>query len=271
LLAAGGLYGLGLRRLRNLASSSRWPASRSWCFAAGIAVVFVALVSPLDAYADRRLSVHMVQHLLLMQIAPPLLLLGRPVTLALAASPSSARSRLGRLAHGRIARALGSPLVGFAAFAVVLWVWHLTPLYARAIDDRTLHALEHLLFVASALLFWWPVVARDPGSARLSHPARLLYLFLSMPVMSLLGFVIATSDRVIYAPYAVALGPSPALADQRLAGTIMWETSMLVAIVALSAVLWDWMARDERDAVRADLRGVRDRIRAAERSTLGGS
>jgi putative membrane protein len=233
-------------------------------------VLFVSLVSPLDRYADRLLSVHMVQHLLLMQLAPPLLLLGRPVTLALAASSVAVRPRLARFAHGRIARFLGSPVVGFGSFTVALWLLHLTPLYAAAVTDPALHALEHLVFLATALLFWWPIVARDPGSARLSHPARLLYLFLSMPVMSLLGFVIAASDRVLYAPYAAALGPASALADQRLAGTIMWESSMLVAVASLTAVLWDWMARDDRDALRADLRRVRERV-PAPGSTAEGS
>jgi putative membrane protein len=258
LLAVGGLYWLGVRRLERHVATPRWPASRSRSFLAGLVVLFVALVSPLDGEADRLLSLHMVQHLLLMELAPPLLLLGRPVTLALAASPVSVRTRLARLAHGRVARSVGSPAIGFGSFAGSLWVWHLTPLYAAAISDPMLHALEHLVFITSALLFWWPVIARDPGSARLSHPARLLYLFLSMPVMSLLGFVIAATDRVLYAPYAAALGPSSALADQRLAGTIMWESSMLVSVVALSAVLFDWMARDERDALRADVRGIRD-------------
>jgi putative membrane protein len=270
LLAAGALYWLGVRRLTRRPSAPRWPTSRSRSFAAGLAVLFVALVSPLDGYADRRLSVHMVQHLLLMQIAPPLLLLGRPVTLALAASPLAVRPRLARLAHGRIARFIGSPAVGFGSLVAVLWVWHLTPLYASAVSDPMLHALEHLVFVAAALSFWWPVVARDPGSARLSHPARVLYLFLSMPAMSLLGFVIAATDRVLYAPYAAVLGPASALADQRLAGTIMWESSTLVSVVALSAVLWDWMARDERDARRADLRRVRESVPATDGSIVEG-
>jgi putative copper resistance protein D len=112
------------------------------------------------------------------------------------------------------------------------------------------------MLLVAALLFWWPIVARDPGAVRLSHPGRMLYLFLSMPVMSLLGFVISSSRRVLYAHYIVSgrlLGVSP-LADQRLAGTLMWESSMLVSVVALSAVLLDWMHRDEVDALRADVR-----------------
>ncbi|HYY08006.1 MAG TPA: cytochrome c oxidase assembly protein [Actinomycetota bacterium] len=252
LVCAGALYLLGTRRLERRAA--RWRATRTWCFLGGIAVLVMALGPPLDGDADRLLSAHMVQHLLLMQVAAPLLLLGRPITLALAASSGRTRMALARIAHGRIARIVGSPVVGFACFALVLWVSHLTGLYEAALTDETVHAVEHLAFLAAALLFWWPIVARDPGAARLSFPARILYVFMSMPVMSLLGYVIASSGRLLYPHYALVSGVTSALADQRLGGTIMWEGSMLVGVAALSAVLIDWMGREEREALRADLR-----------------
>ncbi len=250
------LYLVGVQRVRQRRPPPAWKGSRTACFLAGIGVLFVALASPIDVYSDDLLSVHMVQHLLLMLIAPPLLLLGRPVTLALAASFGRMRSGLAGLAQGRVGHTLGSPVIGFGAFAIVMWASHLTHLYEATLTDEPLHALEHLVFLAAALLFWWPIVARDPGAARLSHPGRLLYLFLCMPVMSLLGFVVSSSDRVLYLHYVASgrgLGVS-ALADQRLAGTLMWEGSMLVSVVALSAVLLDWFDRDQHEAQRADLR-----------------
>jgi len=253
------LYPEGVRRIRRRGARSGWKTSRTACFLGGIAVLAIALVSPIDAYADSLLSVHMVQHLLLMQVAPPLLLLGRPITLALRASSGAARARVSVFAHSGIARALGSPAVGFSAFAIVLWVSHFSPLYEATLTEGWLHALEHMVFLLAALLFWWPVVARDPGAARLSHPGRLLYLFLSMPVMSLLGFVVSSSNHVLYPHYVVTSGllSVSGLADQRLGGTIMWESSMLVSVVALSAVLVDWMHREEQEALREDLRGDR--------------
>ena len=259
LAVAVGLYLYAVRRIRGLHPLRSWKRSRTDCFLGGIVVLIVALESPIDFYADRLLSVHMVQHMLLMQVAAPLLLLGRPITLALAASSGPVRARLSALAHSPVARAIGAPLVGFSSFTVVLWASHFTPLYEATLTNGSLHALEHLAFLVAALLFWWPVVARDPGAARLSHPARLLYLFLAMPAMSLLGFAVSSSHRVLYVHYVVSsrvLGVS-ALADQRLAGTIMWETSMLVSAVALSAVLLDWMHREQQEALRADAR--RDR------------
>jgi putative membrane protein len=267
IVLTGWLYLLGVRRIRQRRGAAGWKTSRCIWFLAGVGVLFVALASPIDAYSGRLLSVHMVQHLLLMQVAAPLLLLGRPITLALAASSGAVRVRLSGVAHSGIARTLGSPVVCFCAFGVALWGSHFSRLYEATLTDATLHAVEHLAFLAAALLFWWPVVARDPGAARLSHPGRLFYLFLSMPVMSLLGFVISSSGRVLYAHYAVSssvLGVS-ALADQRLAGTIMWESSMLVSAVALSAVLLDWMERDEREGLRADLRRDRDGMSLAPR------
>ncbi len=256
LAMAASLYVSGVRRVRRRRPAPVWKGSRTACFLLGIAVLFLALASPIDPYSDALLSVHMAQHMLLTLIAPPLLLLGRPVTLALAASSGSIRSGLAGLAHGHVGRTLGSPLIDFGAFAVVMWASHFTPLYEATLTDQRLHALEHIAFLTAALLFWWPIVARDPGAGRLSHPARLLYLFLCMPVMSLLGFVIASSDRVLYPHYGASsplLGVS-ALVDQRLAGTIMWEGSMLVSIVALSAVLLDWMERDQQEALRTDAR-----------------
>ncbi|HZP90464.1 MAG TPA: cytochrome c oxidase assembly protein [Actinomycetota bacterium] len=256
LAAVGGAYVVAVRRVRRGRPASAWSAGRTASFLSGVAVMAAALGPPLDGYADRLFSVHMVQHLLLVQVAAPLLLLGRPVTLALAAAPHPARRRLASLAHGPAARALASPALDFGLLGMVLWVSHFTSWYEAALSDDALHALEHLAYLVGALLFWWPVIGRDPGAARLSHPGRILYLFLSMPVQSLLGFVIASAGHVLYPHYAAiarTLGAS-AIADQRLGGTLMWEGSMLVSVVALSAVLVDWMAQDERLARRADAR-----------------
>jgi cytochrome c oxidase assembly factor CtaG len=124
--------------------------------------------------------------------------------------------------------------------------------------DDGIHALEHMLYLATATLFWWPIVARDPGARRLTYPGRVLYIFLSMPMMSLLGFVITYSDRVLYSHYIVAAGSvAAALADQRLGGTIMWESSMLGGATALSFVLVDWMRYDDAQARLADALSTR--------------
>ena len=162
--------------------------------------------------------------------------------------------------RSRALRVFGSPLLGWTAFAVVMWGTHFAPIYDAALRSNTIHSAEHLAYLASALLFWWPVVGLDPNPARISHPARVLYLFLAMPVMSVLGLAITSSNRILYTHYAVA-SPSigfSALSDQHLAGTIMWEGGLLLILPALALVLLDWMRRDELEAVRTDARRARD-------------
>jgi putative copper resistance protein D len=229
-------------------------ANRAACFLGGLAALWLALQSPIDSYADVRLSVHMVQHLLLTMVAAPLLVLGAPVTLLLrAATPAFRRRWVLPLLHSRPVRMLSAPVVCWAQFALVLWVSHFSPLYDAAVRNAGIHVLEHLLYVASAVLFWSPVVGVDPSPKRLSHPARLLYLFLAMPQASFLGLAMWGSSRVLYPAYQAALGPA-ALDDQRLAGTIMGSAGMLVMVPALGLVLLDWLAREEREAVRTDVR-----------------
>ena len=251
LLGSGVLYFRGVRQVRR---PDRKTANRAACFLGGLAVLWLALQSPVDVYADTRLSVHMVQHLLLTMVAAPLLVLGAPVTLALRASTPAFRRRwLLPLLRSRPVRLLTAPPVSWAQFALVLWVSHFSPLYEAAVRSDGVHALEHLLYVVSAVLFWSPVVGIDPSPKRLSHPARLLYLFLAMPQASFLGLAMWGTSRVLYPSYQAALGPA-ALDDQRLAGTIMGSAGMLVMVPALGLVLLDWLAREEREAVRADAR-----------------
>jgi putative copper resistance protein D len=251
LLAAGLLYLRGVGRVRR---PDRKLANRGACFLGGLVVLWAALQSPIDTYADTRLSVHMVQHLLLTMVAAPLLVLGAPVTLALrACTPAFRRRRLLPLLRSRPLRVLTTPLLGWVQFSLVLWASHFSPLYEAAVRSGGVHALEHLLYVTSAVLFWSPVIGIDPSPKRLSHPARLLYLFLAMPQMSFLGLALWGASRVLYPSYQAALGRA-ALDDQRLAGTIMGSTGMLVMVPALGLVLLDWLAREERKAARNEAR-----------------
>lgn len=251
LVTAGVLYLRGVGRVHR---PERRLANRAACFLGGLAALWIALQSPIDSYADVRLSVHMVQHLLLTMVAAPLLVLGAPVTLLLrAATPAFRRRWVLPPLRSRPMRMLSAPVVCWAQFALVLWVSHFSPLYDAAVRNTGIHVLEHLLYVGSAVLFWSPVVGVDPNPKRLSPPARLLYLFLAMPQTSFLGLAMWGSSRVLYPAYQAALGPA-ALDDQRLAGTIMGSAGMLVMVPALGLVLLDWLAREEREAVRTDAR-----------------
>jgi cytochrome c oxidase assembly factor CtaG len=227
------------------------------CFFAGLVVTYLALQSPIHAYSHRLFSVHMVQHLVLMMVAAPLLVLGTPVELALRASSPEVRSRvLVPLLRSRGASLLSNPVVCWSAFTIVLWASHFTSLYEDALGSQAIHGLEHVLYLVAAVLFWRPVIGLEPGPSRISPPARILYLFLAMPQMAFLGLAIYSSDLVLY-PHYLATAPmlgTSALADQHLAGVLMWTTSMVLLLPALGYVLFDWMRKDEREAARIDAR-----------------
>jgi putative membrane protein/putative copper resistance protein D len=256
IVCAAILYMEGLRTARPRAGPA-FPAWRAACFFAGLFVLFLALASPIDAYARVLLSDHMIQHVLITMVAAPLLVLGTPIFLSLrAAGPATRRRFLLPVLHSAAVRALASPLLGWAAFAVVMWGTHVSAVYEAAVGSTGLHAVEHLAYLGAALLFWRPVVGLEPGPGRLSHPARILYMFLAMPVTSLLGLAISASNHVLYPSYvagAHGLGVS-ALSDQKLAGTLMWTAGMFLMVPALGLVLLDWMRRDEQQARRADAR-----------------
>ena len=252
LVAAAVLWLVAAHQVR----AARGPGAVSWrrtaLFLGGLGVLAAALESPIDAAAASRFSVHMVQHLLLTLVAAPLLVLARPVTLALQASTPATRRRLLLPALRSRPLALVSwPPVAWCGFALVLWATHFSPLYQAALADPGLHALEHLAYLGSALLFWSVVAAVDPSPARLSPPARIFYLFLAMPQMTFLGLAIYDARHVLYPAYGT--GPA-ALADQRLAGALMGGGGALVFLPAVAVLLADWWAREERAARRADAR-----------------
>jgi putative membrane protein len=231
------------------------PRAVSWRRVAlllgGLAVVAVALASPIDTLAASRFSAHMLQHLLLTLVAAPLLVLARPVTLALQAGSPATRRRLLAVLRSRPLALVASPAVAWCGFALVLWASHFSPLYQAALSNPGLHALEHLAYLGSALLFWSAVAAVDPAPARLSPPARILFLFLAMPQMTFLGLAIYGAGHALYPAYGT--GPA-ALADQRLAGALMGGGGVLVFLPAVAVLLLDWWEREDRAAARADAR-----------------
>ena len=147
-----------------------------------------------------------------------------------------------------------------------MWGAHFSPLFDLSLENRLVHDLEHVLFFGIALLFWWPAVGLDPGPWKLSHPARLLYVFLQMPQNTFLAVVILNAPAVLYAHYATLdrpWGPSP-LFDQQAAGGIMWLAGDLIFIAAMCAILVGWMRQEEKDTARTER--VADVERAAIRT-----
>ena len=244
------------------------PRGRLWSWLAGLGAIILALASPIEFYDTTLFSVHMVQHLLLSFVAAPLLVLAAPITLLLRwASPQARRKWILPVLNSRVVRVISHPLVAWGLFAAVMWFSHFSPLFDAALDDFALHRLEHMLFLGSALLFWWPVVGADPSPHRMTHPGRIMYLALGMPLSSLLGLVIFSARQPLYPHYADLVrdwGPT-VLEDQAVAGGIMWVGGDGAFVLALVLAVAAWLRHEERANKREDARLARQRavVRAA--------
>ena len=248
LLVGLALYLWAVRRVDRAHPVHPVPRWRIAAWLGGLAVVAVALLSVVDVYADELFSVHMVQHLLLTLVAPPLLLEGAPLTLLLRLASHEQRERwILPVLESRVVGLLTHPLLGWVGFVLVMWGSHFSPLFDAALADDGIHALEHALFLVAGLLFWLPVVGADPSPHRLGHAARVGYLLLSLPQNSFLGLAIFSAPTVLYPHYAAlvrAWGPTP-LADQQLAGGLMWAAGDILFLVPLLFVVVGWFRHEE--------------------------
>ena len=230
-------------------SVSNWQTS---AFVGGIAILFVALTGPLHELSDNFLfSAHMVQHMLLMMLVPPLLLLGTPAWML--------RPLLRQRGIAPLARFLTSPLIAFAIYNVVFVIWHFPFMYNAALENHDLHIVQHLMFIATATMMWWPVVNPVPELARMAGPVQILYLFGFGIPASIVSAFIALSQNVVYPFYdrAARVSGLSALEDQQLGGMIMWVPGMIILWAAITIVFFRWARREDRDeaAERARLTG----------------
>lgn len=232
-----------------------WPPWRTLFFGLGLAAIAASLLSPIDTLAEDLFSVHMVQHMLLMVVGAPLLLLGAPIRPLLRGLPRSWRVAVVRpIARSGLLRtalhAARHPLVAGALYIGGLYTWHAPVLYDAALADQRIHLVEHLWFLATALLFWSVVIDPEPFRARLPYPARIPYLLLAGAGQNtILGGLLAFSTRLLYTAYAGR--PErygfDAVVDQRVGGAIMWVPGDLIFLAAASASFFLWLAQEEID------------------------
>jgi putative membrane protein len=231
------IYLRGWFRVRAV-SANLIPAWRLGAFLAGIFSVWIAIGSPLDAFDEVLLTVHMAQHLLLMAIAPPLILLGAPaLPLLQGIPPPVARRIVGPLLRWRPVKWLGhlvsNPAIGWSAAISALIAWHVPAIFDLALRFNWLHVIEHATFFVTGILFWWPVVQPWPSSARWPHWSIPLYLFCATLPCDVLSGFLAFCDRVVYSSYLSAprvLSMSP-LQDQQCAGALMWVAVTVIFLI----------------------------------------
>ncbi|HZU79189.1 MAG TPA: cytochrome c oxidase assembly protein, partial [Acidimicrobiales bacterium] len=238
LVLGAAAYVAGVRRLAR--RGRRWSAARTTSFVVGLLLVFVALGSGLAVYDDVDLTLHVVQHVLVMMVAPALLVAGRPLELLARSSARPVQRRVARLARSRILHACTGPPM-WALYPVSMGSYFLTPLFRLSEDDAALHAALHGVFLAIGLCFWFGLFGE--GARRRSFVTRSVAVLAGMPVEAALGLAL------VLWPHPLA--PGTPLGATRAAGQVLLMSSMVVSGAALSLLVWRWVGDDERAAVRA--------------------
>ena len=217
-------------------------------FLHALALLFFTLNGPLHDLSDYYLfSAHMVQHLILTLVVPPLLLFGTPGWML--------RPLLRVPVVSRVFRSLTSTASSFLWFNVVLAVWHLPPMYNAALEFHAVHILQHLMFISTAVLMWWPLTSRMAELPRLAFPGQMLFCFLMVIPMSVVSIYIVMADSLLYPAYATApriFGITP-LDDQQYGGLIMWIPGGVFFYAVMTVVFFRWVNRDAEDTALAEL------------------
>jgi putative membrane protein len=241
--ALGALYIWASRQLGREPS-----AAQKIFFVSGLLAIFASLNGPIHDLSDDYLfSAHMVQHLLLTFAVPPLLLAGTPGWML--------RPLLTARPVRPVAQFVTRPSICFAAFNVVIAGWHLPVFYNAAMAHHGLHILEHLMFMAAAVLMWWPLLSQVPEFPRLAYPGQMLYTFLMSIPMSIVAVYIAMADHILYPAYAAAprVLPVTPLEDQLLGALIMWIPGGMIFMIIMTVVFFKWNARGEDSTAGAQV------------------
>jgi len=263
-VVAAGLYLWGVVRVARRHPARPWPGWRTGLFLGGLAVVVLATESGIGSYDDVLFWDHMVQHLMLIMVAPPLLILGQPITLLMHASRNPLHRWVKRIVRSRVASFLTWPVFGFAAYAAAVLGAHLTGLANLVETNPALHDAEHAVFLIVGYLFFLPIIGREPIRWRLSWPVRFVILVLVMPVDTFTGLVLGYGTA---STPGVPSGPRPAWApapvsDLHTGGAIMWVAgdALMFGLMMLVFLMW---STDERGATSG-----RGWFEAARRASL---
>ncbi|GDY32334.1 copper resistance protein D [Gandjariella thermophila] len=261
-IGAAVLYLAGVRRLRQRGDA--WPVGRTVAWLAGCGSVLLATSSGIGRYAPAMFSVHMGSHMILNMMAPILLVLGGPVTLALRALPAAGkddppgpREWLLAFVHSPVARVLTHPIVALALFVGSFYVLYFSGLFDTALNYHWAHLAMNAHFLLTGYVFYWPIIGIDPAPRRLPALGRLGLLLASMPFHAFFGVILMSRQTVIGETFYRSLAlpwVTDLLSEQRLGGGIAWAAGEVPLIVVVIALLAQWAKADERQARRSDRR-----------------
>jgi cytochrome c oxidase assembly factor CtaG len=245
------VYSMGLRNLwRSAGVGHGISKSAAGLYALGWLSLAVALVSPVHRLGEVLFSMHMTQHEILMLVAAPLIVLGRPFVAATWAVPHGSRGTAGNLIRSRPVNGTWSVLsngaVAWAVHAVALWVWHIPALFQATLTNDLVHTLQHSSFFGTAIIFWWAILFGKRGLQ--SYGAGVLYLFTTMVQSGLLGIIFTLSSHIWYPAYSATTGQyglSP-LEDQQIGGLVMWIPAGLVYMFAALVMFSGWLRESEK-------------------------
>jgi len=257
IVASGWMYWRGLTRLWHAAGTGRGVRRRdAWAYWVGLFLLAVALLSPLHALGEVLFSAHMAQHELLMTVAAPLLVMGKPlIPFVWALSPKWRRITghwTSTRAFARPWSALTHPATAFFVHGAAIWVWHLPSLYDASVGSETVHAAQHASFFLTALLFWWVVLR--PSTSRGGTGASIVILFGTVLHTGALGALLTLTSRLLYTAYATTTGPwglTP-IEDQQVGGLIMWVPGGLAYIIAALALVVRLLNESEHRVARRE-------------------
>ncbi len=249
-VVAAGLYLWGVRRVRRRHPARPWPLSRTALFLGGLAVVVIATESGIGRYDDVLFWDHMVQHLLLLMVAPPLLVVGQPATLLLHASRNPLHTWAKKVLRSRVLAGITWPPFGVALYVGVIVGTHLTGFMNLVETNGAVHNGEHALYLAAGYLYFLPLIGREPIRWRVSYPSRIFLLFIAMPVDAFTGLVLGSEGSNPFpglAEQRPAWAPSP-LSDVHIGGAVMWVGGAGIMFGLVMAVFFAWSREKRGDA-----------------------
>ena len=251
---AAALYVWGVVRVNRMEPGRPWSVKRTAAFLGAIVLVFVAIELVVGVYDDTLFYDHMIQHLMLIMLAAPLIAMGAPVELLERSTTGSTHDAVTRVLGSRVAGVIGHPITGFLLYTVLVPAVHLTSLYNTMLTNDLAHDNEHLMFLIVGYLFWRPVVAIEPTRHPLTPALRLVYLMLAVPIDTFSGLVLLSANHEMFSAYLGmhrSWGPS-LIGDLHIGGAIMWVAGDSLMALAMIPVVLVWVRSEDQATRRID-------------------